>query len=179
MSDRSRRSITRTQEKRRSSNTDCIPARRHQLFTSRTTADHMSNRCLQGVCKCSRPGVPHYVVDEMQFGEGGVRLAMFDCSDYPCQRTSGCMHAATHHCTTQSLERHSLFFRPGRKNMRNDSSLIDHSQSHTAHDVEKLGRCVAFAGLNRMRSCRSPPTHSASEHVECAPKPLQKQGDAL
>ena len=41
---------------------------------------------------------------------------------------------------TQSLERHSLLlFRLGHKNKRNDSSLIDPSQSHTAHahDVEK------------------------------------------
>ena len=56
----------------------------------------------------------------------------------------------------QSLERHSLLlFRPCHKNMENDSSLIDPSQSHTAHahDVEKNLDCAGAVVCGSMHAC--------------------------
>ena len=90
MSDRSRRSIKRTKEKRRSSNTNCISARRRQLFTASWEATSLGttstypehalhtrqNSCHQSFCEGSGADISHFVVPKIEFRERGVRLVI-------------------------------------------------------------------------------------------------------
>ena len=142
------------------------------------------NLCLQGVCKCSISGVTHFVFDEIQYGEGGVRLAVFDCSDSPCQRTSGCTHACCHtllqdRCPSSSQGNELT---PASAQASAQVAALLHVRLQNQCDETFLSCFCLYEKTSRLRlvkacssrsvrcipSSRGPPRHSASEHVDCA-----------